>query len=123
MLAARMTGGQVSATEPDHLARLFVQRANAGDADGLAALYETDAVLAFPAGQVTVGRQAIRAAYEQLLATRPQFQLGQQLTTLRHGDLALTSTRLVGGGVTAEVALRQPDGTWLWALDRATFMA
>ena len=28
-----------------------------------------------------------------------------------HGDLALTSTRLTGGGATAEVARRQPDGS------------
>jgi hypothetical protein len=38
--------------------------------------------------------------------------------TLVNGDLALTSTRLVGGGVTVEVARRQPDGTWLWVIDR-----
>ncbi len=34
------------------------------------------------------------------------------------GNLALTSTRLDGGGVTVEVARRQPDGSWLWAIDR-----
>jgi hypothetical protein len=32
-------------------------------------------------------------------------------------DLALTSTRFTGG-VTAEVARRQPDGTWLWVIDQ-----
>lgn len=34
------------ALEPEDLARFFVVRANAGDVDGLVALYETDAVLA-----------------------------------------------------------------------------
>ena len=34
------------------------------------------------------------------------------------GDLALGSTRLADGGVTAEVARCQPDGTWLWVIDQ-----
>jgi hypothetical protein len=41
-----------------------------------------------------------------------------QHPALRLGELALTSTRLPGGGATAEVARRQPDGTWRWVLDR-----
>jgi len=34
------------------------------------------------------------------------------------GDLAITSTRLPDGTVTAEVARRQTDGTWRWVIDR-----
>jgi hypothetical protein len=34
------------------------------------------------------------------------------------GDLALTSTRLPDGTVTAGVARRQADGTWLWVIDK-----
>jgi len=34
------------------------------------------------------------------------------------GDLALTSTRLPGGGATVEVARRQPDGSWRWVIDQ-----
>jgi hypothetical protein len=34
------------------------------------------------------------------------------------GDLALTSTRLPDGSVTAEIARRQGDGTWLWVIDQ-----
>ena len=40
------------ALEPEDLDRLFLRRANAGDVDGLVALYEPDAVLAFPPGRV-----------------------------------------------------------------------
>lgn len=116
-----MTDTRETAMQPEDLARFFVERANAGDAEGLAELYEPDAVLAFPPGQVTTGRQAIRVVYEELLATKPQFGLGQQLKTLRAGKLALTSTRLITGGVTAEIARQQLDGTWRWILDRATF--
>jgi ketosteroid isomerase-like protein len=106
------------AAEPEDIARLFLERANAGDVDGLVALYEPDAVLAFPDGGVTVGRDAIREMYRRLLADRPRFTPGDPHPALRHGDLALTSTRLAGGRATAEVARRQPDGTWLWILDR-----
>ena len=45
----------------------------------------------------------------------PTFAAGQQRPVLRHGKLALTSSRLVTGTVTAEVARQQADGTWLWA--------
>jgi ketosteroid isomerase-like protein len=106
------------ATEPNDLGRFFIERANAGDVEGLVALYEPDAVLAFPPGQLTVGREAIRQAYQDLLASRPQFTPGQQQPALVDGDLALTSTRLARGGATAEVARRQPDGSWLWAIDQ-----
>jgi hypothetical protein len=44
--------------------------------------------------------------------------LGHQQPILRVGDLALTSTRLHDGGVTAEIARRQPDGTWRWVIDQ-----
>jgi len=103
---------------PEDLSRLFVERANDGDVDGLVALYEPDAVLAFPPGQTSVGIRAIRQAYEGLVAERPTFTAGEQLPTLRVGNLALTSTRLVDGGVTVEAARRQPDGTWLWVIDQ-----
>jgi hypothetical protein len=116
-----MSDGHRLAEQPDDLARFFVERANAGDAEGLAALYEANAVLAFPPGRLTVGREAILAEYGRLLATRPQFAPGQSAPTLRNGDLALTATRLANGDVTAEVARRQPDGTWLWIIDRPSF--
>ena len=75
------------AREPEDLARLFVERANAGDSEGLAELYEPDAVLGFPPGHVTIGRDAIRAVCEQLVAQRPTFEVEEPLLTLRHGDL------------------------------------
>ena len=56
------------ATGPEDLSRFFVERANSGDVEGLAALYEPDAVLALPSGEVARGSDAIRKAYEQLLA-------------------------------------------------------
>jgi ketosteroid isomerase-like protein len=106
------------AMEPNDLARFFIERANAGDLEGLVAIYEPDAVLAFPPGNLAVGSEQIRAAFETMLASRPRFQPGEQRPALITGNLALTSTKLAGGGITTEVARRQPDGTWLWAIDQ-----
>jgi ketosteroid isomerase-like protein len=106
------------ATQPEELSRLIVERLNAGDVDGLVELYEPDAVLALPDGQVATGAGEIRKAYERLVAGRPTFAPGTQRPTLRCGELALTSSRLANGLVTVEVARRQPDGTWLWVLDQ-----
>jgi hypothetical protein len=46
--------------KPEDLARLFLDRANAGDVDGVVALYETGAVLAFPSGETAVGTRSGR---------------------------------------------------------------
>jgi ketosteroid isomerase-like protein len=108
-----------TAKTPEDLARLFVERANAGDAKALADLYEPDAVLDFPLGQHNVGRAAIQKVLEQLLAARPTFKLEEPLPTLISGDLALTGTHPSDGtGGRVQVARRQPAGTWLRVLDR-----
>lgn len=117
------TPDRAKAWRPEDLTRLFVERANAGDADGLAALYAEDAVMAYPPGQVTVGRAAIRELWAGILAQRPQFQPEEPLPTLISGDLALTSTApRDGAGARAQVARRQPDGSWLRVLDQPEFV-
>jgi ketosteroid isomerase-like protein len=114
-----MTTTQQTAREPKDLTRLFTERANAGDIDGLAALYADDAVLAFPAGRQTVGREAIRDVFEEMLRHVDAFASEEQLPTLRHGDLALTATRSADEtGVRVQVAQRQGDGSWLRIIDR-----
>lgn len=113
-----MASERGGARQPEDITRLFVERANAGEADGLAALYEPDAVLAFPPGATTVGRAAIKAVYEGMLAHGPRFEPEPPLATLVTGDLALTSTRRRDGkGVRIQVARRQSDGSWLRAID------
>ncbi|MEU8243959.1 nuclear transport factor 2 family protein [Actinoplanes missouriensis] len=110
------------AHRPEDLTRLFVERANAKDADGLAMLYEEDAVMAFPPGSQTRGREAIRKLWADLLPRMPQFEPEPPLPTLISGDLALTSTPPSdGSGARAQVARRQPDGTWLRVLDQPEF--
>jgi len=95
------------AAEPEDLGRLFLERANARDVDGVAALYEPDAVLASAGGDLVTGTKAIRRMYEALLADPPQFA-GDVRPALRRGR----------GGATAEIARRQSDGTWLWVADQ-----
>ncbi len=109
------------AQRPEDLSRFFVERANAGDVEGLVALYESDAVLALPTGDVARGEQAIRDAFQRMLAGRPVFTGGQRRPVV-NGDLALTWTRLQDGA-TAEIARRQPDGSWLWAVDQPYLLA
>jgi hypothetical protein len=75
--------------------------------------------MAYPPGEITVGRDAIRALWEQVLASAPRFEPEEPLPTLVSGDIALTSTiARDGAGVRAQVARRQGDGTWLRLLDR-----
>jgi ketosteroid isomerase-like protein len=110
------------ALEPEDLTRLFVERANKGDAAGLAALYEEDAVMAYPPGGLTVGREAIRALWEKILSASPHFEQESPLPTLISGDIALTSTAPKdGAGARAQVVRRQPDGSWLRLLDQPEF--
>ncbi|MES9543201.1 nuclear transport factor 2 family protein [Actinomadura sp. NPDC000600] len=111
------------AMRPEDITRLFVERSNAGDAAGVAALYEEDAVLAYPPGSQTVGRDAIREMWEKVLAARPRFEPEEPLPTLVSGDLALTSTPpRDGAGARTQVVRRQPDGSWLRVLDQPEFV-
>ncbi|MGW3347268.1 YybH family protein [Nonomuraea rubra] len=111
------------AMRPEDLTRLFVERSNAGDAAGVAALYEEDAVIAYPPGSRTVGRAAIQELWEKVLAGRPRFEPEQPLPTLVSGELALTSTPpRDGAGARAQVVRRQPDGSWLRVLDQPEFV-
>jgi ketosteroid isomerase-like protein len=113
-----------TAHKPEDLTRLFVERANDGDAAGIAALYEEGAVMAYPPGEMTVGRDAIRTLWEQVLAKAPHFEPESPLPTLMSGDIALTSTPpRDGAGARAQVVRRQSDGTWLRLLDQPEFIS
>lgn len=126
---ATNTEGMTPATErqkawrPEDLTRLFVERSNAGDATGVAALYEEKAVMAYPPGRQTVGREAIRVFWETVLAGRPRFEPEPPLPTLVSGDIALTSTSPKdAAGARAQVCRRQADGSWLRLLDQPEFV-
>lgn len=102
-----------------------VERAfNVGDVDALMDLYELDAQMVHEDGSVVTGVDAIRELWASLVS------MGGQLTmTTRYavesGDLALLSndwTFTLGGStiasaITAELARRQPDGSWRYLID------
>lgn len=104
--------------------RLF----NAGDLEGLLALYEPDALLVSGPGQSVCDAAGRRAALAGFLALKGRIRL-ETRHLLRNGDLALLSNAwrleatdpqgapLVLTGRTSEVARRQPDGRWLYVID------
>jgi len=111
------------AHDPQDLERLLVARENAGDVDGMTALFEPDAVIDIGEGNFVRGKAAIHAYFTQLQVTgfgpeKRKFEYGEQRPALLCGELALTSTRCRNGSITTEVARRQADGTWLWVIDR-----
>lgn len=108
------------ARSPEDIPRLFLAFAQAGDFEGIATLFEDDALLALPPGDVTTGKQKIAAIFAERFGGTQSINTAdfQQLPVLRCGDLALTSTRVAGGRTTAEVARQQPDGTWRWVIDQ-----
>jgi len=86
------------------------------------ALEPPHAIIAFPSGKLTVGRDAILTLYEQMLADKPHFEYEEPLTTLVAGDIALTATEAQDeAGARAQVVRRQGDGSWLRVLDRPDF--
>jgi len=117
-----MTGetNRAPARDPQDLERLLIDRQHAGDVDGMVALFESQAVVDCGEGKFLHGHREIRSYFEEVIAGGRKFARGKQQPALICGELALTSTRLPDGGVTAEVARQQSDGTWLWAIDRYT---
>jgi len=104
--------------DPQDLERFLVSREIKGDVEGMVALYEPAALIDVGGGQLVQGTEAIRKFYAQVIVSGRKYQLGTQQAPLVTGDLALTSTRVPDGTITAEVARRQSDGTWLWVIDR-----
>jgi ketosteroid isomerase-like protein len=96
---------------------------NAGDVDALVDLYEPDAVLLGEDGSAAAGTAQIRTAYESLVAYGGTISL-QTRYAVESGDLAMLSNQYTFSmpgfsvsWITAEVARRQPDGSWRYVID------
>lgn len=107
-----------AAKEPNDLEKFFVERANAGDIDGLVALYEPNAVLLSDDGRQVSGTEQIRMFLVEYLRNRPELVASRQNRALCSGDVALTSSQHSNGVLSVEIARRQPDGNWLWVIDQ-----
>lgn len=124
-----MTTDHIDLSTPEALMAAFADRLNAGDLDGLVALYEPDAVFEAQPGVVAHGHAAIRDALGQLLTLGPTIS-AETVQVLTGGDVALvvnewtmTGTAPDGeavhqGGRSADVVRRQPDGRWLVVVDK-----
>ena len=108
------------ARDPQDLERLLIDRQHVGDVEGMVALFEPRAVVDCGEGKFLHGHDEIRRYFTEVVASGRKFARGEQQPALICGDLALTSARLPDGSVTAEVARRQSDDAWLWAIDRYT---
>ncbi len=120
----------MSAPTAEDVHHLFTQFMLAGDLDGLVGLYEPDAVMVMvpQPGPVVRGHAAIRKGLSELLAYRPEFELQIQKTLESEGVAILYARwNFVGTdpdgnavrmtGLTSDVVRRQPDGSWLLAID------
>jgi uncharacterized protein (TIGR02246 family) len=124
-----MATNEIDLSTPEALMRTFSDRLNAGDLDGLVALYEPDAVFEAQPGVVVHGRAAIRDALGQLLSLHPTIT-AETVQVLVGGDVALvvnqwelTGTAADGtavhqSGRSSDVVRRQPDGRWMVVVDK-----
>jgi uncharacterized protein (TIGR02246 family) len=122
----------VSALAPEELHDLFVAAVNAGDLDGLTNLYEPECVGGDIDGGAIHGRDQMKAFLTGFLETVQSLESETRKVHSR-GDVALLSSdwravlRMSDGhivtstGRSAEVARRQPDGSWLFAIDDPIF--
>ena len=117
-------------TTPTQLHELLAAAFNAHDLDGLLALYEPDAVVATRPGRSVQGTAAVSETFAAILALRPSFTM-ETGTVLEAGDLALLHStwqlsgtgadgaKVENSGQGADIARRQPDGSWRLVVDNA----
>ncbi len=126
MALAHSTPSPFGARTPQEAHTLFVDAFNAGDLEGILALYEPGAVtFTQPGGQPT---HALRQAIEGYLALRGQIKL-QTTMVVQNGDLALLRSQWQIKGTapdgqplamthnSAEVVRRGADGNWRYVID------
>jgi uncharacterized protein (TIGR02246 family) len=119
-----------AATSPAELMTTFAERAASGDAAGLLALYEPEAVFEPRIGVALRGSAEIAPALAELAALRPRIEYTGDPDVVVVDDIAIVSNawameaRLPDGsthregGFSADVLRRQPDGTWLVLIDQ-----
>ena len=117
----------MTAKTPEDVDRLFGERVNAGDAAGVAALYENEGVLVFQ-GTTVQGPDQIRGFLEGMTAAQAKITMNVK-HVVRAGDVAvlyndwaMTVTGPDGktessSGKAIEVVRRQADGSWKFVVD------
>jgi uncharacterized protein (TIGR02246 family) len=117
-----------AARKPEDCDRLFAERVNAGDIDGVLALYEDRACYVLHDG-VATGAAAIRPVVEGIIASGAQLECDVKRVVRAGEGLALlyNDWRLTMGGDedlaiertgrALELVRRQADGTWRFVID------
>lgn len=114
-------------TDPAQLPTVFQDALNAGDVEGVLALFAPGAGMRTVAGEQITGPEALRAEIAGTVAAHGRLT-NVQRHTLLGGDTALLVTdwtmeidgpdgeRIAPAGTTANIARRDADGTWRFAL-------
>lgn len=118
----------MGATTPRDVQSQWARAFNAGDIQGLMALYASDACLVPQPGQPVQGHGAIREALQAFLALGAKIELAPDYV-LETGDTALLRGRwqlsgrgpdgqpLAMSGRSSEVVRKQADGSWVYVID------
>jgi uncharacterized protein (TIGR02246 family) len=109
------------ANSPEDICRLFQQYMAVGDLDAVLSVFDPEAVLVNPSGEVQQGRDGLRQELAPVAAMKPRvaFTIKQ---VIQSGDIALMHTEwqvsfpLPMSVYAIAVARRQPDGTWRWLI-------
>ncbi len=113
------------ARTPAEIHPLVQEAFNRGDADALIDLYEPQGVLVID-GQCIVGRNNLRDTFARILSRSGWMTLETRLIVESEQGLAVihgkwiveySSEPTITSGVSTEVVRKQPDGTWLFAID------
>ena len=118
----------MAAATPQDVQSQWAKAFNAGDLEGLMALYAPDACLVPQPGQPVQGHDAIREALGNFLALgakitiEADYVLESKDTALMRGRWQLTGKASDGQpldmrGRSSEVVRRQPNGDWVYVID------
>ena len=118
----------MSGQTPLDTVELLIGAINDRDVELAVAMYEPGGALVRGSGEVAIGVQALRNAFEGI-ATRGLIVTTKRYKVIESGDIALYCSEWSGdeiapdgspvqiGGKSTDVLRRQPDGGWLIALD------
>jgi uncharacterized protein (TIGR02246 family) len=122
-------GAAASAATAEECDRLFGERVNAGDVEGVVSLYEPDATLVRQDGTSATGTDAIRAEITALAALHPHITMHVTKAVRSGADVAVLYNDWIATGIDAnaqpttlsgrasEVVRKQKDGSWRFVID------
>lgn len=110
----------MAARKPEEWPSVFDQKMNAGDLEGMIALYEPGAAFVRDSSELIVGRDNIRNVLADLVRRRPKFESKVERSVIVDDIAVLYTNFTVTSGESAEavkfraieVLKRQKDGSW-----------